>query len=63
MIIVRTKEEIDEQLNLAQENIDSGESPYFGMTYEQGIVEMFDWLVGNNDVTPMHIWNTIRRRQ
>jgi hypothetical protein len=50
--ITRTKKEIDDQLNEAQKYIDEG-SKYFGMSYEDGIVAMFDWLVGNSDALPM----------
>ena len=52
MVICRSREEIDEQLNLAQDAIDHG-SKFFGMSYEQGIVAMFDWLEGNCEDAPM----------
>lgn len=52
MMICRSTEEIDEQLSLAQGAIETG-SKFFGMTYEQGIVAMFDWLEGNREEAPM----------
>lgn len=53
MEVVRTEEEIDEQLNKAQAIIDEGGSPFFGMSYEDGIVAMHEWLTGLHDDAPM----------
>jgi len=50
--IVRTQDEIDKQLNLAVEGIDEG-SKYPGMSYEEGIQNMYDWLIGQIDDAPM----------
>ena len=52
MEITKTQTEIDEQLNLAQEGIDEG-SKYPGMSYEEGIQAMWDWLIGQIDDAPM----------
>ena len=52
MIIIREQAEIDEQLNKASETLDEG-SKFFGMSYEEGILAMFDWLVGNREDAPM----------
>lgn len=51
-VIVRTEDEINEQLNLAAEGQDSG-SKYPGQSYEDGIRAMFDWLVGDTEDTPL----------
>jgi hypothetical protein len=40
----RTQEEIDELLNSCVESEETGESKFFGMTYEQGIIAAIDWL-------------------
>lgn len=50
--ITRTQDEIDKQLNLANEGIDEG-TKYPGMSYEEGIQAMYDWLTGFIDNAPM----------
>ncbi len=50
-IIVRTQAEIDEQVNWAVEGQDKG-GRYPGMSYEDGILEMYRWLIGDNDDKP-----------
>lgn len=49
--IVRTEEEINKVLDKAIEGINEG-SEYPGMSYEEGIQVMYDWLVGNIDENP-----------
>ena len=51
-MITRTQTEIDKQLNLVMEGIDEG-SKYPGMSYEDGILAMYDWLTGQSDDAPM----------
>lgn len=51
MPIVRTQEEIDRVLNWVAQAEDEG-SHYGGMSYEQGIRDMHDWLVGESDCAP-----------
>ena len=46
---VRTKEEIDDLLNRCVESEETGESKYFGMTYEQGIKAAIEWLYEDGD--------------
>jgi len=53
MEVTRTETEIDEQLNKAQQFIDEGGSPFFGMSYEEGIVAMHDWLTDIDAHAPM----------
>lgn len=52
MIVIRTTEEIDAVLAKAQNGVDDG-GKYCGMLFEEGILEMFDWLVGNHNESPM----------
>ena len=47
--IVRTQEEIDDVLNESFQALETGRSRYPGMTYEQGIEDMYHWLVGDSD--------------
>lgn len=49
--IVRNKKEIEAQLNLAEETKD--QSRYFGMSYEQGMIAMYEWLTGETDSLPI----------
>lgn len=52
-VIVRSQTEIDEVLNVAQDFIDGGGSPFFGMSYEDGIIGMYRWLIGEEDENPL----------
>lgn len=52
MEIVRTDKEIDEVLNKASESMEHG-SKYPGMSYEDGIKNMYEWLCGLIDDDPM----------
>ena len=49
--IVRTEEEISEVINWAFDGINDG-SHFSGESYEQGIIDMYDWLIGNQDHRP-----------
>lgn len=49
--IVRTQEEIDEMLDKANKAFNEG-TLYLGMYYEEGVIAMYDWLVGNTDHKP-----------
>ena len=46
--IIRAQEEIDEILNACSDD----NSRFPGMTYEQGIVDFFRWLIGETDEHP-----------
>lgn len=48
MIVKRTDEEVNELLNRCSEAEENGESAYPGMTYEQGIKAMAEWLEGGD---------------
>lgn len=51
MNIVRTEEQIARVENWAFQGIDQG-TRYPGMSYEQGINDLLDWLRGDSDVAP-----------
>jgi len=48
IFIVREQKEIEKQLQEAED-----QSRYFGMSYEQGIIAMYEWLVGDTDNLPI----------
>lgn len=52
MALERSKEEIDNVVNDAHENIDEGSSRWPGMTYEQGVANALQWVTGENDDHP-----------
>ena len=49
---VRTKEEIDEVMNLSFEQIEHG-TKWHGMTYEEGVRAAIEWILGETDDNPM----------
>jgi hypothetical protein len=49
--IIRNETEIQRVLNWAQQGVQNG-SHFRNMKYEEGLIEMFDWLVGNSDDAP-----------
>jgi len=49
--IARTQKEIDDQLQIAETAITEG-SHYPGMSYEEGIIYFFQWLVGEIEDKP-----------
>ena len=51
MKVVRHEEEIARVENWAMEGIDEG-SKFPGMSYEQGIVDVLEWLRGDTDHAP-----------
>jgi hypothetical protein len=51
MELARTQEEIDRLENWAAEGQDNG-THYFGMSYEDGIRNTIDWLLGRSDTSP-----------
>ena len=52
MDVIRQTKEIKDVLVKAEKQIAEG-SKFFGMSYEEGIVNMYDWLIGNTDNNPM----------
>lgn len=51
MIVRRTREEIEKVLGEAGETQLSSRWP--GMSYEQGVVATIDWLLGDEENSPM----------
>lgn len=51
MDIVRTEQEIARVENWAFAGLDEG-TRYVGMTYEQGLIDMLEWLRGDTDHAP-----------
>lgn len=49
--IVRTPEEIDRVYQWAQEGAAEG-GRYSGQNFEEGIIELIDWLYGNSNHAP-----------
>lgn len=49
--IVRTNKQVNDVLNWAAEGEDRG-THYPGMSFEQGITAMFNWLTGTSDQRP-----------
>lgn len=52
MNVARSQDEVDEQLNRADDALDSG-SRYPGMTYEEGVANGIRWLLGQDESPPM----------
>lgn len=49
----RTDAEIDDVLNKAIEKVDEGASSWPGMTYEEGVYNAIQWILGDSDSHPM----------
>ena len=50
--LVRSYDEVVEQLTKAGDAIETG-SLFPDMTYEQGIIDMYNWLVGATEDAPL----------
>ena len=44
---------VDRVLNTCVEREESGDSPFWGMTYEQGVEQGIRWLLGETDYDPV----------
>lgn len=51
--VTRTEEEVNEVIDKASEQESKGRSRWPGMTYEQGVRNALDWILGNSDDNPM----------
>ena len=51
--IVRSRNEIYKVLDACAEQRDAGTTRFRGERYEDGIVSMWDWLIGHIDDNPM----------
>lgn len=50
--MIRTEEEINEQIDLAMEGREDGTN-FAGMSYEDGVITALEWLNGDCDEKPM----------
>lgn len=53
MGIARSRSEIDEQMNETVDAVDSGQSSFPGMSYEQGVDAALRWVTGDSNDAPM----------
>lgn len=44
-----TESDVEEQLNRVYDLLDSGENPYWGATYIDGLRDALEWVLGNRD--------------
>lgn len=47
-----TDDQVDDTIDDAHQNIDQGTSRWPGMTYEQGVADALNWVMGNRDESP-----------
>jgi hypothetical protein len=52
MELVRTEKEIDAVMDTVNKNQTQGLSAYSGMSYEDGLQAMYDWLVNKEIESP-----------
>ena len=45
--------DIDDVLNICTERANSGNSPLWGMTYEEGVEAGLRWVLGQTDDSPL----------
>ena len=53
MSIERTEKQIEEQIVKAINSIQENGTKWPGMTYEQGVRNALDWVMGDEDTPPM----------
>ncbi len=51
--IVRTKEEVAEVMERVMDLMDERSTRYHGMTYLEGLEEMYNWLTGEQEDPPV----------
>ena len=49
---MKTRKEVYEQIDKAQQVIESGEG-YHGMSYEEGVKAALEWVIGDIDEEPI----------
>ena len=49
----KTEDDLYEQIDLANDCINSGESKYPGMSYEEGVKSAIEWILGLIPEAPM----------
>lgn len=50
---MRTRDEVDAQLDKTISAIEEGTTRWAGMTYEQGVDNALRWVMGDSDEPPM----------
>lgn len=53
--IIRDESEIDEIINETHIIENEEGSRYPGMSYEQGLRDMYEWLIGDSDDNPLEL--------
>lgn len=48
-----TREEVEAQIDLATERINSGENCMVGMSYEEGVKYALEWILGEIEDKPI----------
>lgn len=51
--VVKTQQEVNELIDQIDSIIANEGSRFTGMSYEEGLKEMYDWLTGLNDHNPL----------
>jgi hypothetical protein len=51
--MARSQKEIDNQLNMTEKAVDSGQSAWPGQSYEQGVEAALRWVTGETNDAPM----------
>lgn len=52
MQIIRTEEEIEKVYAQAIKSEETGQTKFTGMTFEQGVIAMYDWLTRPSSENP-----------
>jgi hypothetical protein len=52
MAITRTKDEIYDQIDRANEGVNNG-TKYAGMSFEEGVKQALEWVIGDSEDKPM----------
>lgn len=50
---MRSKEEIDQQIDKANKHVHNGSTAVHGMTYEEGVAYALGWVIGDSDDKPI----------
>lgn len=53
--IVRDQSEIDEVVNKCHDIINNNGTEYHGMSYEEGLKDMYEWLTGQTNDNPLEL--------
>ncbi len=53
MRLIRQPKEIDALLLKAEDIVITGQNPFWGMTYVEGVIAGIEWVLGENDDNPL----------